>query len=69
MTKQQQSLLIELAAEMVRCDNMPTEFVEDWEIPKSTPVKTRRAIQASTAIAHAQCAQWGNRILRIVDGK
>lgn len=68
MTEQQKSLLIELAAEMVRCQHMPSEFVEDWDIPKSTPMKTRRAIQASTSIARSQSVQWANRIRRIVDG-
>lgn len=67
MDDKTKSLLITLAAEMVRGVNMPLEFVEDWNLPKSTPMKARREISAASQIASAQCRDWANRIRKIVD--
>lgn len=66
LSDDQKSRLIKLAAEMVRGEGMPSDFVEDWDLPKTTPMKTRRKIQKSSATALAQCHEWANRIMDVV---
>jgi hypothetical protein len=51
------SRLNKLAAEMVRGEGMPREFVEDWDLPKTTPVKAKREIHAASATSLAQCRE------------
>ena len=69
MTDEQKSVLIKLAAEMVRGESMPHEFVEDWDLPKTTPARARKEIALSSSLAHWQCREWGNRIRKIIDGR
>jgi len=67
MSPEQRSALIKLAGEMVRCKDMPPYFVSDWDLPKTTPVKVRREINAVSKIAHDQCRDWAKRLVNIVD--
>ena len=67
MTNEQiKSELIKLAAEMVRCRCMPSEFIDDWQIPKSTPITTRRMIVRTTMAARDQSVEWGAKLARLV---
>ena len=67
MNESQISQLIKLAGEMVLGKAMPSEFASDWDLPKSTPRRARRKIEASAAAAHYQCREWSRRIMKIVD--
>ena len=69
MTDEERSKLTKVAAEMVRGNGMPPYCFGDWDLPKSTPAKARREIDAVSQIAHAQCREWSKRIMEIVDAK
>jgi len=68
MTESEKSKLIQLAAEMVHGKGMPPEFVVDWNLPKTTPITTRREIHRRTNEARNQCCGWSQRIMAIVNG-
>ena len=63
---ERQSILIKLAAEIVRGEGMPPEWVGDWDIPKTTPRSARREIQRATLDAREQCRAWSRRIMDVV---
>ena len=48
--------LIKLAAEMATRQGMPSEYVEDWPIPKSTPQKTLNEIERNMEIIQKKIA-------------
>jgi ribosomal protein S27AE len=60
--------LIKLAAEMAMCQCMPSTNIEDWDLPKTTPVAAKRKIEASACLAEDQCKSWAIRLRQIVDG-
>lgn len=67
MNEEQRSQLIKLAGEMVRSKGMPSPYVEDWDLPKSTPVKARRQIQEAARMANEQARLWAVALRDIVD--
>lgn len=67
MTENQISLLIKIAAEMVRGQDMPAEFVEDWKLPKATSQTTKQEIESAAKIARAQCREWAGKIMSVVN--
>lgn len=46
-------LLLELAASLLMPGNLPSVFLEDWELPKSTPLAVRRKIHDEACKAKA----------------
>jgi len=56
-----------MAAEMVCGKGMPTEFVSDWDLPKTTPITAKREIEFQTTTARQQCRDWSRRLMEIVD--
>ena len=68
MTEGQRSLLLKIAAEMVRGDGMPPEWIGDWQnIGKATPMKTKREIEFAAKESRAQCREWSRRIMQILE--
>lgn len=67
VTENQISYLIKIAAEMVRGQDMPAEFVEDWKLPKTTSGKTKREIESAAKMARAQCCEWAGKIMSVVN--
>ena len=61
------SALIRLAAQMARKEGMPPVFIEDWQLPKTTPVKTQRMINEKSCKAHDQCGMWACELRIIAD--
>lgn len=58
---------LNLAAEMLNSPAMPSSFIEDWNLPKSTPRKVCRKIIEAADRADAQCKQWAMRLRIIYD--
>ena len=59
--------LMGLAAEMATCKSMPSEYLEDWDLPISTPVKTLLEIERSSLKANIQCKDWAIALRRVID--
>ena len=57
--------LIELAAEMARGERLPSEFIEDYELPKSTPKGAMVEIEKTATRTRTQVCEWGLRIKAI----
>lgn len=61
------SVLIQMAAEMVRGKNMPSEFIEDWELPRTTPKKVYRQIVEQSRASRGQCIEWSGTLRKVYD--
>ena len=61
------SELIRLAAEMARCQNMPSPITDDWDLPKTTPKTAFHKIEAAGCLAEDQCKAWAVRLRKIAD--
>ena len=61
------TVLIQMAAEMVRGKNMPSEFIEDWDLPVATSRKTRRRITEQARASRGQCIEWSATLRRVYD--
>jgi hypothetical protein len=59
--------LIKLAAEMGMRNGMPSEYVEDWPIPKSTPQKTLNEIERNMEIIQKKIADWSYAVRQIAN--
>jgi hypothetical protein len=59
--------LIKLAADMVTRQGFPSEFVEDWPIPKSTPQKTVNEIERNMEIIQKKMATWSYAVRQIAN--
>jgi hypothetical protein len=59
--------LIQLAAEMVRCSGMPSEFNEDHKWYVSTPMAERRRILEQASQANEQCRIWALELRKVAD--
>jgi hypothetical protein len=59
--------LIKLAAEMARGQNMPSEFLDDWEISKRTSRKTRTEIQRVADRCRKQTGDWSYELRKLAD--
>jgi hypothetical protein len=59
--------LINLAAEMARSTNMPSEFWEDWKWYATTPIAERRKVLKAAEKANDQCRDWAVRLRTIAD--
>jgi hypothetical protein len=59
--------MIQLAAQMAERTGMPSPYLEDWKLPKSTPVSVMRAIEDTAIMADAQCALWATRLRCLAD--
>tara|TARA_R110000868_G_scaffold368788_1_gene631923 strand:- start:337 stop:567 length:231 start_codon:yes stop_codon:yes gene_type:complete len=66
ITDEQKSDLLRLAAEMIRGDGMPFEFVDDWNLPESTTTKVRREIAFSSSRARRKAHAWGRRLVSLL---
>lgn len=64
MTHEQKRKLFDLAAEMVRCEGMPSEFVDDWPKTVGAREKTRIGLKA-----REKSVSWAVRIRKIVEGE
>lgn len=67
MTPNQRSALLALAAEMIRCQGLPPEFVIDWNLPETTPIKTRRIIHEYMQDTHRQAIRWAKRLVEVLN--
>ncbi|MGZ8954493.1 MAG: hypothetical protein ACXW0Q_07425 [Methylovulum sp.] len=56
------SKLIQLASEMALGLNMPSEFVEDWGFPKTTPVSAKRTAIRCAELANDQARSWAAKL-------
>lgn len=59
--------LIKIAAEMARGQNMPSEFIEDWEISNKISRKTRAEIQRVADRCRKQTGDWSYEIRQIAN--
>lgn len=69
MDESTKSLLISLAAEMVRGVDMPHEFDDYQALPKTTPKRTRLAINNMSRMAREKCRNWAIQIRTAVDSE
>jgi DNA-directed RNA polymerase subunit RPC12/RpoP len=61
------SLLVKVAAEMVRGEGMPSEFLEDWDLPKSTPASVRKAIVGQSLAAGNTAHGWARSLRTAIE--
>ena len=59
--------LLKLAGEMVAGVGMPSTFLEDWKLPKTTPRRACRQIRDAADKADEQCKRWAVRLRGIID--
>ena len=59
--------MIFLAAEIVRCTNMPSEHRDDWKWYATTPMAERRKVLKAAERANDQCREWAIRLRGISD--
>ena len=59
--------LLNLAAEILRARNMPSEFADDWKFCKTTPKKDRRKAVEAGIESRDQCHKWASRIIAIAN--
>lgn len=59
--------LIKLAADMATRQGFPSEFAEDWPIPKSTPQKTLHEIERNMEIIQKKMADWSYAVRQIAN--
>lgn len=67
LVRRHRSALLKLAAEMVRCNGMPSPYIEDWNLAKTTPLRTMRQIRDAADKAEKQCKRWAVRLRAIID--
>jgi len=61
------SEIIKIAAEMLHHPALPSSFIEDWDLPKSTPLKTCRKIIDAADKVDEQCKRWAVRLRSVFD--
>jgi hypothetical protein len=61
------SELLKLAAACIRGDMMPPEFVDDWDLPRSTPIRARNEIKKHMAQTRLVANGWGRRLKQLAD--
>lgn len=59
--------LVRLAAEMATRQGMPSEYAEDWPIPKSTPKKTLYEIERNMEIIQKKIADWSYTVRQLAN--
>ena len=59
--------ILKIAAELLHHPALPSTFIEDWSLPKSTPRKTCRKIIASADAVDEQCKRWAVRLRAVYD--
>lgn len=59
--------LINLAAEMVRGTDMPSEHWDDHKWQRTTGINERRRILKEAERANDRCRDWANRLRAIAD--
>lgn len=64
--EQARSLLIKVAAEMFRGEGMPPQFLEDWELPKTTPVSVKKRLISKSNDAHRKAFAWGQSLKSVI---
>lgn len=63
----QREELIKIAAQLAKRQNMPSEFFDDWDFPKSMSLKSWDKIESAACSANDQCRQWAVMIREIAD--
>jgi hypothetical protein len=61
------SKLIQLAGQMVRCMNMPSSEIEDYNFKKCTAKSDIRSVLKKGEIAQEQCKLWAIELRKIID--
>ena len=57
--------LLKLSSQMVRGDNMPLEYWEDWDWPKGIQASSWQKVEESSIKARTQAKEWGIAIGQI----
>lgn len=60
------SILIKIAAQMVRGDGLPSEHIEDWPVAGSTSRKLKRAIVTRVGESRTQAIRWSGEMMKVV---
>lgn len=61
------SLLMKAAGEMVRGEGMPSEFLEDWKLPKATPKVVKQDIVTRSMNARSKAIWWAKRVREAIE--
>ena len=69
MTTQAKHQIIKIASQMIDSGNngMPSQFIEDWGLPKSLSRKTVSKIIYVADCADEQCKAWASALTKIAD--
>jgi hypothetical protein len=67
MAQRDYAELINLAAEMARGKGMPSPYIDDYGLPKSTPVGAKCTMMEVANIAQDQSRDWAIRLRAIAD--
>ena len=59
--------LYKISGEMVRGLDQPSEYIEDWTLPKSTPITAKREIENQCIKAHEKRVDWAIRIRQAIN--
>lgn len=65
LARKAQTLLIKIAAEMATGKGLPSSFIEDHKLPKTTPVKTVRIVEKEFDKMDYAVKDWAHRISQI----
>lgn len=60
-------MLLEVAASLLMPGNLPSVWLEDWGLPKSTPMSVRRKIHQEASKARAFCGDAAAKLAAIHD--
>lgn len=59
--------VLEIAAALLVGREMPSIYIEDWDISKTTPMKTRKEIVKAAEKCREQRRQWSIRLISAYD--
>lgn len=66
-TREAQSELLKIAAEMVRGEGLPSPYAEDHNWYRTTPVAERIAVERQYEKASNRCKEWAMRLKKVAD--
>ena len=62
-----ESALIDLAAQCLRGDNLPPEYVGDWGLPKKTSNSVFVIVQMNNTCCREAALEWGRKLKKLAD--